>query len=198
MRDMVSFSTFVTQIVHQTIFIFLLVGAAFALIAGVMLLLDSGRALRIGDRLNRWVSTRAAIRPLEEHRSISKPLYRMHRLVGVLICAGALYSLLVLGTPHGGAAIINSLAGLGPARFSAWISESLRAILLTEMPRPCCSGSCSSSGPVPCAAWRRADRRISARKSTKPLEEAILRSISSYTPTRGSLVDWWSWAACTC
>ena len=89
MRDMVSFSTFVTQIVHQTIFIFLLVGAAFALIAGVMLLLDSGRALRIGDRLNRWVSTRAAIRPLEEHRSISKPLYRMHRLVGVLICAGA-------------------------------------------------------------------------------------------------------------
>ena len=175
MRNMVSFSTFVTQIVHQTIFIFLLVGAAFALIAGVMLLLDSGRALRIGDRLNRWVSTRAAIRPLEEHRSISKPLYRMHRLVGVLICAGALYSLLVLGTPHGGAAITNSLAGLGPARFSAWISESLRTILLTGNAAALLFGLVFLFRPSALRgleAW--ADRRISARKSTKPLEEAHL------------------------
>lgn len=185
---MVSFSSFVYQIVQQTIFIFLLVGAVFALVAGIVLLLDSGRAFRIGDRMNRWVSTRAAIRPLEEHRSISRPLYRKHRLVGVLICAGALYSLLVLGSARGGSAIQSSLAGLGSAPFAAWVSESLRAILLT--------GNCGAflfglvfivrpSALRGLETW--ADRRISTRKPTKPLEEAHL-SVDHFTRAHPRLV----------
>ena len=169
------FLKFVSAIVQQTIFIFLALGAVFSLAFGLLLVLRSEAAFRISERVNRWVSTRAAIRPLEEHHSISRPLYRMHRLVGALICAGALYSLIVLGMPAGEAAIAKSLAGIGPPRLSAWLSESLRIILLVGNFGALLFGLVFIVRPSALKsleAW--ADRRISARKSTKPLEEIHL------------------------
>lgn len=166
---------FLSAIVQQTIFIFLLIGSAFALVAGLLLLLDSERAFRIGERLNRWVSTRAVLRPLEEQRSIARPLYRMHRLVGTLICAGALYALIVLGTPYGEAAIAKTLSGIGPQRFASWVSESLRIVLLVGNFGALLFGIVFTVRPSALKgleAW--ADRRISARQATKPLEEVRL------------------------
>jgi hypothetical protein len=154
---------------------FLMVGAAFALLVGLMLLFNSDRAFRIGDRLDRWVSTRAAVKPLEEFRNISRPLYRMHRLVGALICAGALYSLIVLGLPSGEAAISKSLKGIGPTYFAAWISESLRYILLAGNFGALLFGLVFIVRPSALKsleAW--ADRRISERKAVMPLERMRL------------------------
>ena len=170
-----TYASFLSQILQQTLFIVLLVGAVFALIAGLLLVFRSEVAFRVSERMNRWVSTRAAIRPLEEHRSISRPLYRMHRLVGALICAGALYSLVVLGMPSGESAIVKSLSGLGPARFAAWLGESLRWILLAGNVGALLFGIVFIVRPSALKsleAW--ADRRISGRKPTKPLEEAHL------------------------
>ncbi len=169
------FLNFASGIVQQTLFIFLALGAVFALAAGLLLLFNSQAAFRISDRMNRWVSTRALIRPLEEYRNVSRPLYRLHRLVGVLICAGALYSLIVLGLPSGEAAITKSLSGIGPPRMSAWLSESLRIILLLGNFGALLFGLVFIVRPSALKsleAW--ADRRISARKSTKPLEEMHL------------------------
>lgn len=162
---------FLSQIVNEAVAIFLVLGAALGLVAGLALVFDSARAFRIGERLDRWVSTRAAIRPLEEHRSIAKPLYRMHRLVGMLICAGALYALAVLGTPAGEAAIVKSLSTLGPPRFAAWLAESLRFVLLAGNAAAFVFGVLFIVRPSALKgfeAW--ADRRISGRKASKPLE----------------------------
>lgn len=169
------FLNFASGIVQQTIFIFLALGAVFALAAGLLLVFRSEAAFRISERMNRWVSTRAAIRPLVEHHSISRPLYRLHRLVGTMICAGALYSLIVLGMPTGEAAIAKSLSGIGSPRMSAWLSESLRAILLTGNFGALVFGLVFIVRPSALKsleAW--ADRRISVRKRTKPLEEMHL------------------------
>jgi hypothetical protein len=166
------FLNFVSGIAQQTIFIFLALGAVFTLAAGLLLVFGSQTALRISERMNRWVSTRAALRPLEEHRSISRPLYRMHRLAGALICAGALYSLIVLGLPAGEAAITKSLSGIGPARFSAWLSESLRYVLLAGNFGALLFGLVFVVRPSALKtleAW--ADRRISERTAIKPLEQ---------------------------
>ena len=163
---------FLSQILQQTIFIFLLIGSVFALAAGLLLIFDSQRALRIGDRLNRWVSTRKAIRPLEEYHSISRPLYRMHRLVGMLICAGAIYALIVLGTPYGELAIMKSLSSLGPPKFASWISESFRLLLLAGNFGALLFGVVFVVRPSALKsleAW--ADRRISPREPTKTLEQ---------------------------
>ncbi len=166
------FLKFLLEIVGRAAVIFLLVGAVVALIAGILLIFDSQRAFRISDWLNRWVSTRSALRPLEAHHSIARPLYRMHRLVGSFICAGAIYSLAVLGSAKGEAAILKSLGSLGPARFSAWLSESLRYILLAGNFGALLFGLVFIVRP---SALKRleswADRSISGRKSTKPLEE---------------------------
>jgi hypothetical protein len=163
---------FLSQIVNQSIFIFVLVGAAFALVAGLMLLFDSKRAFRIGERLDRWVSTRAALEQLDKQHSISRPLYRMHRLTGALICAGALYALVILATPDGAAAVTKSLSRLGPALFSAWISDSLRIILLAGNFAALVFGAIFIVRPSALRgleAW--ADRSISGRQFAKPLEE---------------------------
>jgi hypothetical protein len=171
MHAIPSFSGFISQIVQQSIFILALLGAVFAFAAGLLLVFRSEAAFRISERMNRWVSTRAAIRPLEEHRSIARPLYRMHRLVGAMICAGALYSLIVLGMPSGESAIVKSLSGIGPARFSSWLSESLRYVLLAGNLGALLFGLVFIVRPSALKsleAW--ADRRISARKRTKPLE----------------------------
>jgi hypothetical protein len=170
-----SFSGFVSQIVQQSIFILALLGAVFAFAAGLLLVFRSETAFRISERMNRWVSTRAAIRPLEEHHSIARPLYRMHRLVGALICAGALYSLVVLGMPSGESAIVKSLSTIGSARFSAWLSESLRYVLLVGNLGALLFGLVFIVRPSALKSlegW--ADRRVSARKRTKPLEVSRL------------------------
>jgi hypothetical protein len=171
MQQYAPFLKFLLQIVNQTIAVFLAVGALFGLTVGLMLLFDSARAFRIGEKLDRWVSTRAVLRPLEEHRSVAKPLYRMHRLVGTLICVGALYAMAVLATPAGGAAISKSLSTLGPARFSAWLAESLRLILLVGNAAAFVFGAIFIVRPSALKrleAW--ADRRVSGRKAAKPLE----------------------------
>ena len=186
------FLKFASGIVLQTMLISLLIGAAFALLAGLLLIFNSEQAFRISERLNRWVSTRAALRPLEEHHSISRPLYRMHRVVGVLICAGALYSLVVLGSTYGETAIMKSLSGLGPARFNSWTAESLRIILLTGNLGALVFGLVFIVRPSALKSletW--ADRRISARKSTKPLEEIHLsadRFVRAHPRLAGILV----------
>ena len=92
-----------------------------------------------------------------------------------MICAGALYSLIVLGMPAGESAIVKSLSSMGPPRFSAWLAESLRWVLLTGNLGALLFGLVFIVRPSALKsleAW--ADRRISARKSTKPLEEAHL------------------------
>ncbi len=172
MKGPLSSSVFFLQILQQTVGIVLLLGAAVGLIFGIMLIFDGARAFRISDRLSGWVSTRAALRPMEESRDISRPLYRMHRLVGTLICAGALYSLVVLGSTYGETAIMKSLSGLGQARwFSSWMGESLRLILLAGNLGALLFGLVFIVRPSALRSletW--ANTQISGRKSTKPIE----------------------------
>jgi hypothetical protein len=172
MKGPLSSSVFFMQILQQTVGIVLLLGSAVGLIFGIMLIFDSERAFRISDRLSGWVSTRAALRPMEENRNISRPLYRMHRLFGTLICVGALYSLVVLGSTYGETAIMRSLSGLGQARwFSSWLGESLRVILLVGNLGALLFGMVFIVRPSALRnleTW--ANTQISGRKSTKSIE----------------------------
>lgn len=167
-----SYWNLVASIGQQALLIFLLLGAALGVITGLLLIFDSARAHRIGAILNRWVSTRAAMRPLEVHHSIKKPLYRMHRLVGGLICAGAIYSLIVLGSPYGAATVAASLSGFGPPRFASWVAQSLTLFLLVGNFGALIFGMFFLARPSSLKgleAW--ADRQISGRRRSKPLEQ---------------------------
>lgn len=171
MTGLSSFWTFLAPILEKSLNLFVLLGSMLGIAAGLLLVFDSSRAFRISKFLNQWVSTRSALRPLEEHRSIKRSLYRMHRLVGALICAGALYALIVLGTPYGASAIAKSLSSLGPARFTSWIGDSLTWFLLIGNFGALLFGLFFLVRPSSLKgleAW--ADKQVSSRKSTKPLE----------------------------
>ena len=66
------------------LYVLLLGGAVLGLVVGILLLFDSARVMRWNAVLNRWYSTRQAMRSLERPIDIKRPFYRWHRLVGVV------------------------------------------------------------------------------------------------------------------
>ncbi|MGH8724732.1 MAG: hypothetical protein ACREU1_07715, partial [Burkholderiales bacterium] len=75
------------------LFVLLFAGAVLGLLVGVMLLVDSPRMIRWNHELNRWYSSRRALRPLDDAIDVKRLVYRWHRVLGVVMFAGALYTL---------------------------------------------------------------------------------------------------------
>jgi hypothetical protein len=87
---------FFISVLGQALYILLLLGAALGVLVGVMLLVDSQRVLRWNAYLNRWISTGDSFSALDQPRDIKRIVYRRHRIVGLVVLAGALYALDVL------------------------------------------------------------------------------------------------------
>jgi hypothetical protein len=84
---------FLIDIAAHTLLAALVVGAALGVVVGLVLVFDSRRALRWNERLSRWISTREAMARFDAPRDVKRLVYRGHRVVGLLVVAGALYSL---------------------------------------------------------------------------------------------------------
>lgn len=121
---------FLEAIVLQTAYIVFLAGAALAVLLGILLLLDSPRVLRWNAVLSRWVSTRDAMRPLDEPRDIKRFVYRHHRILGVLVVAGALYSLDVLTFGFQTGALSRVFRGLANQSLLGILFDTLRLFLI--------------------------------------------------------------------
>jgi len=87
----------IDQIVIPAVVLFLLVGSLAATVLGVALLLRSAAALRFIARMNRWVSTRRALKPLEIPRTV-ETLTAAHTRpwLGALVVIGAAAALYLL------------------------------------------------------------------------------------------------------
>lgn len=79
--------------VLETALIVTIGGCVLAMLLGLLLLLAPTAYLAISLRLNKWVSTRRSMRPMEIPRNQEALLYRHHRLFGLLIVTGAIYTL---------------------------------------------------------------------------------------------------------
>jgi hypothetical protein len=121
---------FLAGIAGEAIVLALVVGAALGAVLGLLLLFDSARALRWNERLSRWVSTREAMRPLDAPRDIKRFVYRGHRLVGLLVVAGALYSLDALTFGFSTEALARALRDLGNQGLLGVAFDSMRAFFL--------------------------------------------------------------------
>jgi hypothetical protein len=107
-----------------------LFGGLLALVCGLALLLNSALFFRVAARMNVWVSTRQLIRPLQEPIVVERTLYRSHRLVGILILAGALFTLYVLLVRSSGAELVWAFAQFFRLPVAKWMAESLRVFLI--------------------------------------------------------------------
>jgi hypothetical protein len=121
---------FLEAIVVQTTYIVFLAGAALAVLIGILLLIDSARVLRWNASLSRWVSTRDAVRPLDEPRDIKRFVYRNHRILGVLVVAGAIYTLDVLTFGFQTGALARIFRGLANQSVLGIVLDTLRLFLV--------------------------------------------------------------------
>jgi len=112
------------------LYVLLLGGALLGLVIGVMLLVDSERVLRWNTALNRWYSTRQAFQALEEPIDVKRVVYRWHRIVGVLVFAGAIFTLDVLAFSYQTGALVRAFRGVGNPAVLSVVFEALRIVLI--------------------------------------------------------------------
>jgi hypothetical protein len=159
---------FLGAIVLQTAYIVLLAGAALAVLLGILLLIDSPRVLRWNASLSRWVSTREAMRPLDEPRDIKRFVYRNHRIIGVLVVAGAVFSLDVLTFGFQTGALARVFRGLANQSLLGMLLDTLRFFLVAANLLAVLAGLALAFRPSllkGVEAW--ADRSYSARSDAR-------------------------------
>jgi hypothetical protein len=110
----------------------LFLAAGVALLAiGLGLLFNSAGTLRFFSRMNRWVSTRRTLRPVEIPRETGEAVQKYRRWIGVVFIAGGLFAIYGLLAQYNAKAAI-LLLGLEifkPA-FASWVVDSARWVLV--------------------------------------------------------------------
>lgn len=114
-----------SDILRQSLLLFLWVGGVTAVFIGTMLWFKPEQLARLNQYFSRWIGAGKLVRLLDKPRPTERLLYRHNRLVGVGLLLGAM---LVLYT---------FLFGYNPRKLSAliphgywWLSDALLAILL--------------------------------------------------------------------
>ncbi len=68
-------------------------GCIIAILMALILFFLPDVYLLVSQRLNKWVSTRQSLKPMEIPRRQERHIYRHHRLFGLLVTIGAVYTL---------------------------------------------------------------------------------------------------------
>ena len=153
------------------LYLLLLGGAALGLVVGIALLVDSERVMRWNYVLNRWYSTRQAMRSLERPIDVKRPFYRWHRVLGAVVFAASLFTLDVLIFGFHTSALVRALRGMGNPAILALILESARLFLIAGNVAALCAAAVLVFRPSllkGLEVW--GDRQYSGRASTKPLD----------------------------
>src|SRR5690349_13986062 len=108
--------SFIERIVVPTVMLCLLVGGLAGFVFGCALALRSGPTLQFITRMNRWVSTSEALRPLEEPRHFEPaPESPYRRLLGILFIVGGALTIYFLLTRLQVARLVDARRQLGLA-----------------------------------------------------------------------------------
>jgi hypothetical protein len=107
-----------------------LFGGFLGLATGLALIFRSSLVFRVSERMNVWVSTRQAMRHLENPIDIERVVYRSHRLVGTLLLVGALFTLYVLLLRLKGPELTSLLSRFFGSPVATWVSHSFVIFLV--------------------------------------------------------------------
>ena len=122
------YNYFVDQWLVPTLVIFLFLGSVFAIIVGSALIVRSAAMFRLFGVMNRWVSMRKVMRPVEIPRNADAALHRQRRTLGAVFIVGAALSLIVIIRGFDVAAVVAAFhGGMAPvaiemtARTAKWV-----------------------------------------------------------------------------
>jgi hypothetical protein len=178
-----------SRIVWNTFLWVAMLGGLLGLITGILLILNNPLLFRIGERMNVWISTRQAMRGLDVPINVEASVYRYHRIAGVLIFLGAVYTLYVLVLRFKGPELVSILARLLRLQVAVWLADSLRVFLIVVNAAAAVIAVVMIARPSALKgleSW--ANRHYSARKATRQWE--ILRAgpdelVRAYPRTAG-------------
>lgn len=176
------------QTLGPVLYVLLLGGAVLGVVVGVLLLWDSERVMRWNYVLNKWYSTRQAMRALDRPIDLKRPFYRWHRVLGALVFAASLYTLDVLVFGFHTSALVRALRGTADPALLALILDTVRLFLI--------AGNIAALVAAAVLVFRPSllkgvevwgDRQYSGRVATKPLD--IMRyQPDDFTRSRPKLV----------
>lgn len=185
-------NSIVSQLVLPAVVMFFLVWSLIGAAIGAGLILARGRTFRLFGMMNRYVSTRHALKPLAMAHDIGQSVRKHRRLIGALFVLGAAYSLYSLVAWFDNAAIVYVLDLRYPRRFVAWILESARWSLIVFSLFALVIGV--MLGFFPHALGRleaQANRWVSVRKLTMGVDTMDLtldKWVEAYPRTAGSVI----------
>jgi hypothetical protein len=116
--------------IGPVLYVLLLAGAALGLVVGVMLVLDSRRVMGWNHALDRWYSSPRALQPLDQSIDVKRTVYRWHRVLGVLLFAGALYTLDAVVFSAKTEPLVRALRDLGNPVLVGLVVEAVRIVLI--------------------------------------------------------------------
>lgn len=170
------------------LYLLLLGGAALGVVIGILLLIDSERVMRWNYVLNKWYSTRQAMRALDRPIDIKRPFYRWHRVLGVLVFAASLYTLDILVFGFHTSSLVRALRGTGNPALLGLVLDSVRLFLIAGNVAALVAAAVLVFRPSllkGLEVW--GDRQYSGRVATKPLD--IMRyQPDDFTRSRPKLV----------
>lgn len=153
------------------LYILLLGGAALGAVVGILLLVDSERVMRWNYVLNRWYSTRQAMRALERPIDVKRPFYRWHRVLGAVVFAASLFTLDVLVFGFHTSALVRALRGAGDPALLSLVLDAARLFLIAGNLAALIAAAVLVFRPSllkGLEVW--GDRQYSGRTATKPLD----------------------------
>jgi len=159
------------KIIWQTFLWVALLGGVTGLLMGIALLFRSSLVFRISERMNVWISSRQAMRPLERPIDIERAVYRWHRIIGVALLVGALFTLYVAALRFQGPELGVVFGKFVRIEIARWLGQSLRIFLIVANVAALLIAAIIILRPSalkPLEIW--ANRQYSARRATREWE----------------------------
>lgn len=159
------------RVLWETFLWVALFGGVVGLLTGLALIFNSRMLYRFGEYMNRWISTRQAMRPFEEPIPVERAVYRYHRIAGALIVCGAAYALYVFTLRYPGPELMVTVTRLLHIPINPWIGETMRLFIIVVNVFAAVIGLIMIFRPSalkPIEAW--ANRSYSGRQATRALE----------------------------
>jgi hypothetical protein len=120
----------VDQLLIPFVLWFFIVMGLVGIALGVCLIVGSARTLRFLGTMNRWISLRTSLKPMEEPHHIGNVVYGHRRWFGTVFAVGGAFMLFMLLAKVEVALVVAALDRRATPVIAAWMVESLKWILL--------------------------------------------------------------------
>jgi hypothetical protein len=115
----------IDQLLIPALFVFFLISGIAAVALGAALIVLPGKAFHVLGPMNRWISVRQTLAPLETVHNVDPTVYKYRRWFSAFFIVGAAFSMIMLFARFSVAALVTFLGANSSSIFARWLAESL-------------------------------------------------------------------------